>query len=386
MILFSVSLLFLSVMYAGFIFWCFAGWKKINLFHSVKDDFKTSVSIVVPARNEESTIFNCLTDLLRQNYPTELIEIIVVDDHSTDDTVAIVNRIIAQHPDLKIVLLNNNEEQGALYKKQAITHAIQKSSGKLIVTTDADCRMLPGWLAAIVSYYETEHPWMIAGPVCFSEEKNTFEKLQSLEFMGLIGIGAGSISNHQPVMCNGANLAYSKKIFLDVNGFSTREQTASGDDTELLGKISKIDSSKIHFLKSSEAVVYTSAMSSVNALLNQRKRWASKIPMRMSLFTLIIAVIAYTLHLELLITFFFSMFHPVVIPFFLVAFLLKIIPEYLFLNSLGSFFRKKNSVGLFLPAQMIYMMYISVIGLASLVGSYQWKGREIKTPEIKFPA
>ncbi len=383
--LFLISLLFIGVLYAGFIFWCFMGWKKINRFHSAKADFKTTVSIIVPARNEASTISNCLHDILKQNYPVKLIEIIVVDDHSTDDTVAIVNRIIEQHLNYKIVLLNNNKGQGTLYKKQAIAHAIQKSSGELIVTTDADCRMLPGWLGTMVSYYETEHPWMITGPVCFSEEKNSFEKLQSLEFMGLIGIGAGSISNHQPMMCNGANLAYSKKIFLEVNGFSDREQNASGDDTELLGKISRKDSSKIHFLKSSEAIVYTGAMSSVRTLFNQRKRWASKIPMRMSLFTLTIALIAYALHGGLLILFFICMFHPFVIPFFLVIFFVKIIPEYLLLNGMRSFFRKKNFGWLFLFAQLIYLIYISVIGMTSLVGSYQWKGRVIKVQGSRFP-
>jgi len=60
---------------------------------------------------------------------------------------------------------------------------------------------------------------MIAGPVCIHNEKNLLEKFQLLEFAGLIGIGAGAMANGKPVMCNGANLAYTKKIFNDVNGF-----------------------------------------------------------------------------------------------------------------------------------------------------------------------
>src|SRR5438132_32001 len=124
MMFFLVSILFLSAMYAGFILWCYGGWKKINLFHSSKSDFKTRVSIVVPARNEEKNISNCLHDIVKQNYPVELMEVLVVDDHSTDQTGALVSRIIVQHPDIKIILLSNNKEHGTLYKKQSITYAI----------------------------------------------------------------------------------------------------------------------------------------------------------------------------------------------------------------------------------------------------------------------
>jgi len=381
---FAILLLLSALIYSAFIFWCFNGWIKLKPFHSSKKDFITTVSVIIPARNEEENISNCLLDIVNQTYPARLFEIIVADDRSTDGTVAVVNRILKQYPDHKIVLLNNNEGHNSLYKKQAITNAVEKATGELIVTTDADCRISPGWLATIVSYYEAEHPSMIAGPVCFSGEKNNFEKLQGIEFMGLIGIGAGSISNDRPVMCNGANLAYTKKAFLEVNGFAEESETASGDDTQLMLKIAKRNFSKVHFLKSYEAIVYTTPMHSLQDLFHQRKRWASKIPSKMGLLTVAIASVAYLLHAGLFIAIFMVPFHHSILPFILSAFLLKAISEFLLLNSLSLFFRKKNSPLLFLAAQIIYLFYIVVMGAASLFGTYKWKGREIKIPESGY--
>jgi cellulose synthase/poly-beta-1,6-N-acetylglucosamine synthase-like glycosyltransferase len=386
MMYFFISLLFMTILYAGFITWCLAGWKKLNTFHSNGNDFKTAVTIIVPVRNEEKNISNCLHDILSQDYPAHLTEIIVADDHSTDNTAAIVNRMMIDSPDHKIIFMNKDEKSNStLFKKQAIADAVRKSSGELIVTTDGDCRMSSGWLRAIVSYYERERPVMIAGPVCFSGAKNGFEKLQALEFMGLIGIGAGGISNRQPMMCNGANLAYSKKIFNDLDGFSGRAESVSGDDTQLLMKIAKQSLSGIHFLKCPEAIVYTQAMTSVNQLFQQRKRWASKIPLKMGRFTKVIAAVAYYVHAGLLAGLIFTLFRYSMIPVFLFALLIKIIPEFLLLSSMQSFFGRKNLMRLFLPAQIIYMVYITVMGAVSLAGSYQWKGREIKTPRIKLP-
>ncbi len=384
---FSIVLLILTLIYGGFITWCLSGWRKLKTFNSSSTILRTRVSVILPARNEEYAIEGCLVDLLSQNYPQELFEVIVVDDHSTDRTAEVVRGVIVKFPRHRIRLLTNDDEQGnVLYKKQAIEKAIRTADGELIVTTDADCRMPGAWLSAIVSYYERENPDMIAAPVCFHSEKNSFEKIQCLEFIGLIGIGAGAISNKVAVMCNGANLTYTKKIFFEVNGFADNAATASGDDTQLMLKIAKRDSSKIHFLKSKDAIVYTNAAGSLNELIQQRKRWASKISAKMSLFTLVIAGVAWLLHAGLLMLFVASFFSHSVIPVFLFIFVLKSIFECIFLYHLVSFFNRKKLIWLLLPAQLIYMIYISVIGTVSPFTSYSWKGREIKSGTANLSA
>ena len=381
---FSIGLFILILVYVVFICWCLSGWKKLKSFPSRSKSCITMVSIIVPARNEEKNISDCLLHLSNQDYFPGSYEIIVVNDHSTDNTGAMIENFRLKNPAHKIVLLNNDEEQNGLaYKKQAITKAIQISTGELIVTTDADCEMSENWLASIVSYYESEHPDMISAPVCFHQDKNIFEKLQSLEFMGLIGIGAGAVSNHQPMMCNGANLAYTKKIFNEVNGFAGSQGVASGDDTQLMLKIAELNPSKIHFLKSPDAIVYTQPASSANDLLQQRKRWASKIPSKMNSFVLLMGCVAYTIHVGLLILLVCSVFDVSLIPFFLLFFTLKIIPEFIFLHSLSGFFRNRNLLKLFFPAQFIYMIYILFIGASAPFSSYHWKERTFK-PAVKY--
>jgi len=383
----SIIILFLSVVYALFILWCYAGWKKINMQPFSLINYITKVSVIVPARNEEKTIKDCLLNILNQNYPGNLIEVIVIDDYSTDATAEIVSAIIKEFPGRKITLLNNTLTPGENathleYKKQAITKAIHNASGELIISTDADCLVNDKWVSSIVECYENENPDMIAGPVCFHHEENVFEQLQTLEFMGLIGIGAGSVSNHHPIMCNGANLAYTKKIFLEVNGFSETNPVASGDDTQLMLKIAKRNPDRIRFLKSRDAIVYTKPMHSAKDLFNQRKRWASKIPFKMSWFTFLIAGIAYLLHAGLLIAIFSCLMNGSQsshVEILILSMLIKFIPEYIFLYSLGSFFEKKKYLWLLLPAQLYYMIYISVIGVVSFFGSYQWKDRNIKS-------
>ena len=182
--------------------------------------------------------------------------------------------------------------------------------------------------------------------------------------MGLIAIGAGAISNKRPLLCNGANLAFTKEVFHKVNGYSDKHDLASGDDTQLLLKISRLDKNKIHFLKSSEATVATTAKSRWKDLFSQKKRWASKIPYQLNGLAVSIAMVAYLLNAGLLIGLFLILAgHDWKI--FMVAFLLKTSSEFLLLNSVSGFMKKKNLLWLLLPAQLYYCIYVIIIGAAS---------------------
>jgi cellulose synthase/poly-beta-1,6-N-acetylglucosamine synthase-like glycosyltransferase len=376
---FAFTLIVCSLYYSGFLFWCLAGWRKLNSKQIPEGNNQTIVTVIVPARNEEDNISGCLQHILLQSYPDELIEILVVNDQSTDGTADRVREIIRRFPDRSITLLENDAVDGKSFKKQAISKAVNQAKGELILTTDADCLVSGNWISAFVNHYEYVKPDFIAGPVCYHKEKNFFEKIQSFEFNGLIGIGAGSISNHLPMMCNGANLAYTKKIFQQVNGFSGDRGITSGDDTQLLQKVFDVRGAKVHFLKSFDALVYTTAMSSLKNLFEQRKRWASKIPFVMNGFTKFTAAIAYLLHLGLLILLFLSVNHPVLFTTALFIFAVKIISEFLLIRNVSIFLRKKSSFGLLLGAQLFYMIYVIVVGASSVFTSYTWKERKIKS-------
>ncbi len=190
--LLSIPSLLLTAIYLSVLVYLIKGWHAVKLPLLKKTGFTTRVTVLIAARNEEERIHLTIEDILAQDYPKELVEIIIADDHSTDRT----SQIILSYADRGVKLLQMNEDKPLnSYKKKAIAEAIRLSTGDLMVATDADCRMGPKWLSTVVGYYETEAPVMISSPVTFFEEKSLFERLQTLEFYSLIGSGAALIGN-----------------------------------------------------------------------------------------------------------------------------------------------------------------------------------------------
>jgi cellulose synthase/poly-beta-1,6-N-acetylglucosamine synthase-like glycosyltransferase len=362
----------ISLLYAFFIFWCLHYWKKIpdrSFEPLVFKDIK--VAVIIPARDEALRLTGLLDRLIRQDYPASNVEFIVVDDHSSDDTYKIAENYFSK----------NNISNGRCFhsplssKKGAITHGISKTNAELIITTDADT--LPGneWISAIVREYSTGNYLLISCPVKIKGSGNYFLNLQRAEFSGLIGIGAAAIGAKKPIMCNGANLAFSKKIFTEVNGYND-SKSSSGDDTQLLLKVHEKYPDKISFLKDARAIVETGAIHG-NEFIQQRRRWASKIPSTLSPFAVFIAVFAWFVHAVLLILFIAGIFrHDLLLIILLIA--VKTIPEAIFLNVLGKFFNEKYPAWLIVSAQPIYCLYIVSIGILLPFGKFRWKGRSLK--------
>lgn len=269
----SIICLLLTGIYLVVLIYLIKGWANLKRPLINNSNFTTKVTVLIAARNEEDRINYTIEDILAQDYPKHLTEIIIVDDHSTDDTA----KVISSYADKGVKLLQLNEAEPLnSYKKKAIAKAIGISSGELMVTTDADCRMGSKWLSSIVGFYETEQPVMISSPVSYFEEKSLFERMQTLEFSYLIGIGAAFIGHNRASTCNGANFAYRKDVFNEVGGFSGIDDLASGDDELLLQKVAVSYPGRICFLKLREAIVYTHAKQNLKEFLQQRRRWASK--------------------------------------------------------------------------------------------------------------
>ncbi|RYY36469.1 MAG: glycosyltransferase, partial [Sphingobacteriaceae bacterium] len=218
------------------------GWASLKRPQLLQKTPSTKITILIAARDEEEGIHLTIEDILAQDYPKHLTEVIIVDDHSTDRTADIIRSYAAQG-----IKLHQMQAGQALnsYKKKAISEAIEMSTGELMIATDADCRMGKSWLSTVVNYYETHHPVMISSPVTYFEEKTWFEYMQTLEFSFLIGIGASFIGNKRASTCNGANLAYRKDVFYEVGGFKGIDDLASGDDELLLQKIAEVYPGKI---------------------------------------------------------------------------------------------------------------------------------------------
>jgi cellulose synthase/poly-beta-1,6-N-acetylglucosamine synthase-like glycosyltransferase len=362
-------------MYLALLGYLTTGWWRLKVPKPSGRAFTTKVTVLIAARNEEEKIALTIEDILAQDYPTELLELIIADDHSTDGTSAIISSYAGRG--VKLLQLYDEKALNS-YKKRAITEAIKISTGDFLVATDADCRMGPRWLSSIVDYYQANNLVMISSPVTYFEEKTLFERMQTLEFSYLIGIGAGFIGNGRASTCNGANFAYRKDVFYEVGGFKGIDDLASGDDELLLQKVAEKYPDRIGFLKKREAIVYTHAKHTLQEFLQQRRRWASKSVKYKDKRVVAFTVGIWLFNLSLLVNAILGFFDVYFFKLLLLQFALKYVFETAFLLSINLFFKRVRLVWLLSiisPVHVIYFVYVGIMGNAR---RYDWKGRNVQ--------
>jgi cellulose synthase/poly-beta-1,6-N-acetylglucosamine synthase-like glycosyltransferase len=368
-----------GIIYGFLIVYYTVGWYRLPTYHPTKvNAFHTHISVIVPARNEGRNIPELLSDLLDQTLSKAHYEVLIVDDHSTDDTATLVEKFIEDHPALSLKLIRlTSEKRTTAFKKRAIEEAIRMSSGDLIVTTDADCRLGKRWLETLVAFYEEHKPKMVVAPVSYHNETSMFEKMQTEEFLSLIAITGGAIRMGHPIMCNGANLAYEKAAFKAAGGFgSTR--FSSGDDVFLMLRIRKLfGSNAIRFLKHREAIVHTEARKKLSDFLQQRTRWASK-NKGYEFNILVVSFTVYMVNLLILTGMVRVFLYPSWWPVLLTILVIKVLIDLPILVGIGNFVKRPGIIGYSIPLVVLYPFYIVLVGALGILGNYQWKGRKVK--------
>lgn len=320
----------------------------------------TYVSVVIACRNEQENLPGLLMNLSTQDYPFNQFEVIIVDDHSSDKTISAA-RCYEYHLNLKILV---NEGNG---KKHALKTGINAAKGNLVVTTDADCAPPPTWLKTIVSFYELQNSDLIICPVQLTSLKGFFGKFQELEFLSLQAITAGTAYGEKAVMCNGANLAFKKESWLN-NEVNLRFDIATGDDIFLLQSMKK-KRSKIHWLESTEATIITESAPDLKAFFGQRKRWASKSTAYRDRYSILLGIVTFVTNAALAGLLIASIFDHGFFNSFLLAFVMKSIPDFLMLMNVTRRYGRRKLMWWFLPSQVVYPFYVLVVSGLALAGS-----------------
>lgn len=370
LLIFTTSFLLL---YGFLIFYYFYYWLHVKEFKPIESN-KFFTSVIVAARNEEKNITSLLNALHQQTYSPDFFEVIIVDDYSTDKTAEIVKNFSNN----RIHLIHPNTDAAQSSKKKAIEAGVQKAKGELIVITDADC--IPGkkWLQAIVSFKQENNSVFIAAPVRLKTNHSLLSIFQSLDFITLQGITAASVAANIHSMCNGANLAYLRSAFFEVDGFKEIDKLASGDDMLLMYKIWKKYPQSVHYLKNRQAIIETESMHTWKDFFTQRIRWSSKATYykdwRITLVLLFVYLFNF-LFLILLVAAFTDKYYWQVLAFYLLG---KILIELPFVYSVARFYNQEGLVILFPFLQPLHILYTIVIGLVSQFGTYEWKGRRTK--------
>lgn len=374
-IVISIVTVLLTFCYVSLVLFFRRGWMRLPVFSIPLQKPSTAVSVLIAARNEEQKLEKTIQDILNQSYPKELLQVIVVDDHSTDRTAEIILSYASQG--VELIKLNEDQPLNS-YKKKAISEAIKIAKGELIVTTDADCRMGPQWLQSIVGSYETQQYKMISSPVVYFEEKSFFEELQTLEFLYLIGLGASTIGNKMASTCNGANLAYRKDVFLEVNGFQGIDDVASGDDELLLHKVASLYPDGIGFCKLKEALVYTHAKPTLRDFIQQRKRWASKSTKYKNKALVALGISIWLFNVFILVNLILGFINPFYFMLAGISLVPKLLVETFFLIPVCRFADRPKLIWYQPLLTVIHILYFVYIGVAGNTGKYNWKGRMVK--------
>lgn len=326
------------------------------------------ISVIIPVRNEEDNIANCLDSLTYQNYNKADFEVIVIDDHSTDDTpLIVVNYMKISELNIRFYQLENT-----FTKKEALKFGIEKSTSKIISTTDADCILPINWLNTISKKIGATAD-MLLGPVMFNQKSGFLSAFQQLDMLALQSIEFGMLYHKKPILNNAANLAYLKEEFYAVEGFD-QYNTPSGDDVFLLEKF-KRNNNNVKGLIKEDFIVLTNQETSYFGFINQRLRWSSKAKYYSDNWLLFISMIVLIQNISMIFIYIGTLFvekHWIIL---IILLFCKWLIDFILLFLAASFFKRKKVLYYFIPVQVVYPLYLLFVWIASIMATFKWKGR-----------
>ena len=366
---------------------------------AVPDTRLPSVTVVVPARNEQDTIGACVDSVLAQDYPADRLTVIVVDDDSQDATAAVVRTrmtpalavagAMAGSDEaevegggrLRLVRIPENRRRERAHKKATIEKAVAHATGDVILTTDADCTVPPGWARAMASAFDGPETAFVSGPVAYAlgHRPSLFVRVQALDFFGLMACGAGGIGLGRPNLANGASVAYRRETFAALGGFSGVDHVTSGDDELLMQKVAYQTPLDVRFCAVRGATVLTEPVRTLRAFVHQRRRWASKgalYPRRLQAMLLgigafFIALVGALLALPAV---------PGLWPYVAAAFALKASGDLAVLVPAARRFGQTRLLWAY-PAHLVlhapYSLAVAALGLLGARAGFEWKGRRV---------
>jgi poly-beta-1,6-N-acetyl-D-glucosamine synthase len=367
----EIVIVVIFILYIFLLIGLLIGWERSIQQAHLRVGYQPLVSVIIAVRNEAGNIPRLLDSIKHQTYLN--FEVIIVDDHSSDDTLAVISNISDQYLaiSMRLKLLRCTTQAG---KKAALTMGIKKAMGEIIVTTDADCTMHSQWLQLMVNQFSVD-TMLVVGSVRISTH-NFFSKLQQLEFASLIGSGAASLGWNVPSMCNGANLAFKKIAFEKVGGYLGNDNIASGDDEFLLHKIHHTYPRSVAFNATMYSVVETKPLQTLNEFVQQRLRWAGKWRLHRGAFSKVLAVSIFLFQSTFLLLPWLVLSGNINWQLFVVLMFSKALFEYFFFRSVVQKLGITFSWLTFLTLQFIYPYYVVAIALLSNFTGYKWKDRQ----------
>ena len=360
----------LSIVYFSVILFLYNGLKRLS---PSSTPHNLRFSIVIAARNEERNIEKCLKSVLSQTIDSDRYEVILINDRSTDATVAIAANSAKNHSNLSVITIAETP-QGVSPKKHAVLQGILQAKEDIIVFTDADCMVPPAWLEKLGRYFDA-NTGIVQGITTYAEVPGMnrfFYGIQAVDFLSHGVVSAAAIGANLPLNSNANNFAFRKKAFDEANGYGVDSAVVSGDDDLLLQRIWRNTPWRIRYMTDAAAAVRTLPTRSAAGVFEQRKRWGSKtVHYNRTQVALLLSVFIFYLAIAAL--FCAGFFKSVLFALFCGMLLVKILGELVLMIPGTRLFGEQRLRKYLLPASLIQLPVVLCSVVLGVFGKFIWK-------------
>jgi len=220
------------------------------------------VSILIPAYNEEKSIVSTIKSALKLDYPVENLEVIVIDDGSSDNTYEMAKKFESlKNPRVRVFTKKNGG------KGSALNYGIEKARGEIVISMDADTFVKTDALKIMVGYFADEHVMSVAPSMGILKPSSLWGRIVQIEYYMGVFLRKSFATMNAVHITPGAFSAYRKSFFDKYGGYD------EGNLTEDLEVALRIQSKHGVIENATKAAAYTISPESFRALLFQRRRW-----------------------------------------------------------------------------------------------------------------
>lgn len=251
-------------------------------------DFFPSVSVLIAARNEESNLPRCLEALLANDYPASLLEILLIDDRSTDGTRRVAEDYARRFGHLRVITLDRRLD-GMSGKASAMCQGMEQARGKIVLIIDADCVPSRRWIRSMISGF-TPEVGMVGSFTLLSDPPKSHSKnlwkqsregvatflarVQNLDWIYLLSVGAGAAGLGRPISILGNNFGFRREVYEAVGGYRCLGFSII-EDFALVRAMTRRTDWRLRLLMMPDATIESLPPLSWRAFIDQRKRWAA---------------------------------------------------------------------------------------------------------------
>jgi len=326
------------------------------------------VSVLIAARNEEKSLPACLQCISRSEYPADKFEVIVVDDRSTDRTRELAENFARAHSNVRVISITQRLENMS-GKAGALCQGMAHARGEIILMTDADCQPPPSWISQMVGYFTPEVGLLGGFTLLAPREQNNsmFAKIQTLDWIYLLAVGAGAAGLGKPLSIIGNNFAFRRAAYDAVGGYE-KIGFSIIEDFALMRAIAEQTKRRVIFPIDARTTMISKPARGWREFYEQRQRWAAG-GKEAGMLAGIFMLIAFLGHLACIAAWFISM------PLAFICLLTLLSSDFLLLWKTTARLERKDLLKVFPLFEMYYFFYSFLFAPTVLLpATVRWKG------------